>query len=55
MITYHKTEDLSCECGNEPDQDGFFPCNYKGERVEPVGNWDGTFICERCEALHSFM
>jgi len=25
-----------CECGNEPDQEGFVPCDENGVEVEPT-------------------
>lgn len=39
-----------CECGNEPQLDGFYPCNKKGEIVEPTPDeWtSGLYRCQRC-------
>jgi hypothetical protein len=39
-----------CICGNMPDQDGFFPCNARGDEVEPTTeawktNW---YVCNGC-------
>ncbi|MBL9084973.1 MAG: hypothetical protein JNK76_24430 [Planctomycetales bacterium] len=51
-ITHEKgnPEAWHCECGNEPHRDGFYPCNEKGELVEPTpGEWtSGLYRCERC-------
>lgn len=39
-----------CICGNNPDSDGFYPCNANGEEMEPdIGSdWDGLYVCSRC-------
>ncbi len=37
-----------CVCGNEPSEDGFYPCNEKGDEVEPVAGWGGLYVCFRC-------
>ena len=39
-----------CICGNTPSGDGFFPCNEKGDEVEPTEkdwttNW---YVCFKC-------
>jgi YD repeat-containing protein len=39
-----------CICGNTPDQDGFFPCNARGDEVKPTAeawttNW---YVCNGC-------
>lgn len=42
---------LVCECGNEPDIDGFYTCRPNGEMVSPeaTGPWDGrSYLCYRC-------
>ncbi len=46
---------LVCECGNEPDVDGFYTCLPSGEMVEPdaTGAWDGrSYLCYRCGAIY---
>ena len=46
---------LVCECGNEPDIDGFYACLLSGEMVEPVanGSWDGhSYLCYRCGCIY---
>jgi hypothetical protein len=37
-----------CICGNEPSEDGFYPCDEKGNEVEPVVGWSGRYVCLRC-------
>jgi hypothetical protein len=40
-----------CLCGNTPIADGFFPCNDKGQEIEPTkeANWDErSYVCARC-------
>ena len=39
-----------CLCGNTPSGDGFFPCNSKGEEVEPTHKeWTtGCYVCNKC-------
>ena len=39
-----------CICGNTPSGDGFFPCDEKGNEMEPnIGsNWNGLYVCARC-------
>lgn len=43
-------DDWICLCGNRPMQDGFYPCNAKGEMVEPtVETWTTNwYVCARC-------
>lgn len=44
-----------CQCGNEPDADGFFTCSSAGEMVSPeaTGDWDGrSYLCFRCGAIY---
>jgi len=46
---------MVCECGNEPDIDGFYTCLPSGEMVEPslTGAWDGrSYLCYRCGAIY---
>jgi hypothetical protein len=38
-----------CFCRNEPSEDGFYPCDEKGNEVEPDHNWNGElYVCNRC-------
>ena len=37
-----------CICGNTPDSDGFFPCDAKGNEVEPVEGWKELYVCANC-------
>lgn len=37
-----------CLCGNMPDQDGFYPCDSKGNEMEPVEGWDELYVCAAC-------
>ena len=37
-----------CICKNVPADDGFYPCNERGEEVEPVEGWDGLYVCASC-------
>jgi hypothetical protein len=37
-----------CVCGNTPDSDGFYPCDAKGDEMEPVEGWDGLYVCADC-------
>jgi hypothetical protein len=37
-----------CICENRPWDDGFYPCNDRGEEMEPDGEWDGLYICGGC-------
>jgi hypothetical protein len=41
-------EAWTCLCGNEPSEDGFYPCDEKGDEVEPVEGWSGLYVCLRC-------
>lgn len=39
-----------CVCGNTPHRSGFFPCDAKGNALEP--DWDGQFVfCDQCRRL----
>ena len=37
-------------CGNQPHEDGFYPCDESGNEIEPArgSNWDGLCICLKC-------
>jgi hypothetical protein len=37
-----------CVCGNEPSEDGFFPCDNNGNEMEPTAEWPGAYVCFRC-------
>jgi hypothetical protein len=49
----HKTNEPEawvCTCGNEPTEDGFYPCNARGNEVRPTPeNWkEPLYVCARC-------
>lgn len=47
---------LICDCGNEPDIDGFYTCQPSGEIVAPdaTGTWDNrSYLCFRCGAIYN--
>ncbi|NBV23163.1 MAG: hypothetical protein EBS05_14745 [Proteobacteria bacterium] len=39
-----------CLCGNHPSGDGFFPCDAKGNEVDPVpSEWTtNAYVCHKC-------
>lgn len=39
-----------CICGNRSASEGFFPCDLRGNEVDPVAgsNWSGVYACARC-------
>lgn len=39
-----------CLCNNTPTGDGFYPCNEKGDEMEPTigSNWNGLYVCAKC-------
>lgn len=39
-----------CLCGNVPSGDGFFPCDDKGNEIEPTvgSNWKDQYVCASC-------
>jgi hypothetical protein len=43
-------DDWICVCGNEPWQAGFYPCDRRGNHVEPtVKDWTGIYyVCDKC-------
>lgn len=45
---------LVCECGNEPDRDGFESCRQDGVVVEPTErDWDGIhYLCPVCLSIY---
>ena len=44
-----------CICGNTPSDYGFYPCDNKGEEVEPIDDeWDGDlYVCSKCLVIIS--
>jgi hypothetical protein len=42
------TEAWICICGNQPPEDGFYPCDRAGNEMEPAGDWSGLYVCLRC-------
>ena len=46
-------EAWECICGNEPADDGFYPCDEKGKKVEPTeAGWKTNFyVCDRCSRI----
>jgi hypothetical protein len=42
-----------CVCGNQPEQDGFYPCDSAGVIVEPTAeDWtSGLYVCNQCGRL----
>lgn len=44
-----------CSCGNQPDLDGFFPCDAYGAPVEPTPEeWDGDrYVCMSCNTIYT--
>jgi hypothetical protein len=38
-----------CLCKNTPSDDGFYPCDEKGNEVEPDHHWTtGNYVCNGC-------
>ena len=37
-----------CICDNTPSGGGFYPCDEKGNEVEPVEGWNGLYVCADC-------
>lgn len=37
-----------CICGNQPHEDGFYPCDKEGNEMEPVSPWENLYVCARC-------
>jgi hypothetical protein len=46
-------DDFTCECGNTAREDGFFPCDINGRFVEPTLEWEGSYICARCNNAYA--
>jgi hypothetical protein len=55
FITHEKHDEdaWACVCGNKPDFDGFYPCDYRGKEIEPVktSGWNGLYLCHRCRRI----
>lgn len=44
-----------CICGNMPVSDGFYPCDEKGNEMEPVSGWKDLYVCNRCgRIIHQY-
>jgi hypothetical protein len=39
-----------CNCGNQPCDDGFYPCDASGREIQPDigGDWINLYLCARC-------
>jgi hypothetical protein len=50
LITHEDGNDEAwiCLCGNRPSAEGFYPCDEKGNEMEPVNGWKGLYVCSRC-------
>lgn len=47
-------DDVTCQCGNNSDKDGFYPSDpFYPAAIQPeVDYWDGkTWVCGRCNVL----
>jgi len=49
----HEPEDRDawhCICKNTPCDGGFYPCDEKGNEMEPTigSNWNGLYVCADC-------
>jgi hypothetical protein len=57
MKITHEPQDKDawvCTCGNTPSDSGFYPCDDKGQEVEPIkgGTWDEkSYVCHQCGAI----
>ncbi len=44
-----------CICGNRPADDGFYPCDMAGNKVEPDAAWTGgLYVCDQCGRIIEF-
>lgn len=51
-IVDKNSEKWICQCGNEACYDGFWPCDAKGEEMEPdKDTWLELYICGCCGAI----
>jgi len=49
MHTIGNEEAWTCLCGNTSSKKGFYPCNNRGEVIEPeAGIWSGLYLCDNC-------
>jgi Zn-finger protein len=48
----NEDEEIICNCGNSPSQQGFYPCDENGNDVEPVKGWKGLYKCDNCGLIH---
>jgi hypothetical protein len=52
FITHEAGNDEAwiCICKKSPESDGFYPCNAKGDEIEPTigSNWSGIYVCACC-------
>lgn len=50
-ITRDKEDNFHCLCGNLPWEAGFYPCNTRGETVEPTPEkWKTNYyVCDKCK------
>lgn len=51
-VGHGQEEDWQCRCGNHTNAEGFFPCDWQGNYVEPDAKWSGIYRCDRCGRLH---
>jgi hypothetical protein len=49
----HERDAWRCICGNTPTSDGFFPCDEKGNEMEPTigSGWTDLYVCARCSRI----
>jgi hypothetical protein len=45
-------DEFTCKCGNKSHYEGFYPCNEKGEYVEPIPSWEGYYKCDKCDQIY---
>ena len=54
-ITHEKgnKEAWICKCGNTPSNEGFYPCNSEGEKVDPTPEeWNTKlYVCNKCGVM----
>lgn len=50
-----ESEDFKCTCGNTTCDSGFFPCDAKGNEIEPTKEegWSGLYVCAECGIIYS--
>ena len=51
VIWREKDDTFNCACGNTAWSDGYQPCDEHGKHIEPDKNWNGLYICERCNTI----